>query len=115
MKITLTATVIHRHGPGGCGSCPQRDKCSALCSEAEMWANQDYVGQRELTIGLPRTGEMPELPENVYLTDIEASIVTLLGRGLNRRDICELLDMTPGNLRLKIFRIKRKCNGFGPL
>jgi DNA-binding CsgD family transcriptional regulator len=68
-----------------------------------------------LTIGLPRTEGMPELPENIYLTKMESEIITLWGRGLNRRDICEVLNISRENLRYKIHMIKKKYNGFGPL
>lgn len=95
--------------------CPTRNSCQTLCGEAEAWANQDYVGQRELTIGLPRTGEMPELPANVYLTETECAIVTLLGRGLNRRDVCQVMDMSRETLRKHLERLRKKSHAFYPL
>lgn len=32
-----------------CDDCPKRSICNTLCPEAEVYANQDYVEQSELT------------------------------------------------------------------
>jgi len=95
--------------------CPTRDNCTALCDEAEAWANQDYVGQREKTIGITQAKENSvEMWSNVFLTKTEREIVTLLGRGLNRRDVCQILNMTRDCLRNHIKRMRKKCYGFYP-
>ena len=95
-----------------CQDCDKRDRCTELCKEAEEYANQDYVCQKELTIGLPKLKEPLELFSNVYLTKREKEIVTLLGRGLNRADVCQVLNITRSALRINIYRLRKKCNAF---
>lgn len=48
--------------------------------------------------------------EQTYLTPREKEIVTLLGRGLSRWDVCELLEITRETLRKHIQRIKEKTS-----
>jgi DNA-binding NarL/FixJ family response regulator len=42
------------------------------------------------------------------LTTREGEIVTLLGRGLNNNDVCQVLDMKKNTLRQHLFRIRKK-------
>ena len=72
----------------------------------------DYVAQREITVGTPEPYPWPEQVEPVWLTPREREIVMLLGRGLNRRDICEVLKITSNSLRVHIFRMRKKSNDF---
>jgi len=48
-----------------CRECGKRALCSSLCPEAELYVNQDCVGQRELTIGLPKRGQLPNRLANI--------------------------------------------------
>ncbi len=91
-----------------CQDCSKKPTCTELCPEAEEYVSQDHVSQRELTIGLPRRGELPDLVSNTHLTKKEKEIVTLLGRGLNRSDICQLLDISRVALRNAIKRMRKK-------
>ena len=91
-----------------CDKCTHRSICSSLCPEALMYAEQDYVHQREVVIGLPIMRPYPSGVSNTYLTKREQSIVTLLGMGLTRKDICQLLSMSNGSLRIAILRIRKK-------
>jgi DNA-binding NarL/FixJ family response regulator len=97
-----------------CQDCPKRHLCSELCPEAELIVSQDEVSLRELPIGLPRHGSFPDLISNIPLTEREKQIVTLLGQGMDRDVICKLLNITRGNLRIVICRLRKKCNGFYP-
>jgi hypothetical protein len=42
-----------------CGVCAKRATCRRLCSKAEKWTDQDYIGQRELS-GYQRPVEIEE-------------------------------------------------------
>ncbi|KKL56481.1 hypothetical protein LCGC14_2244990 [marine sediment metagenome] len=92
-----------------CQDCSKKPTCVELCPEAEAYVSQDHVSQRELAIGLPRKGKLPDLVSNTHLTKKEKEIVTLLGRGLNRADICQLLDMSRDALRTMIKKTRKKA------
>jgi DNA-binding CsgD family transcriptional regulator len=94
-----------------CQDCPDRNSCLKLCSRAEIYVSQDYVGLRELPIGLPMYGEMPEPISNIPLTKMEKKILTLLGQGLTRADVCEVMNITRGCLRWHLDRLRKKTNG----
>ena len=92
-----------------CQECSEKPTCTELCLEAEAYVDQDHVSQRELTIGLPRQGKLPDLVSNTHLTKKEKEIVTLLGKGLNRSDICQVLDISRVALRNSIKRMRKKA------
>ena len=46
--------------------------------------------------------------DETYLTPTEKEIVTLLGRGLSRMDVCLVLEITRATLRKHIQRIRNK-------
>jgi len=91
-----------------CQDCPTYNSCLKLCPEAEVYVDQDYVGLRELPIGLPMYGEMPEPISNIPLTKMEKKILTLIGQGLNRSEVCKLLKISRHNLRERLFRLPKK-------
>ena len=92
-----------------CETCDKRDQsCAELCPEAETYVSHDNVKQKEKVIGLPRFGKLPELKSNTHLTPREKEIVTLLGRGLRRSDVCQLLNITPDTLRKHLSRTRKK-------
>lgn len=93
-----------------CQDCLNRNSCSILCPEAEAYASQDYVGLRELPIGLPMFGEFPKPISNIRLTKMEKKIVTLIGQGLSRKEVCELLKISRLALRAHLIRLRKKCN-----
>ena len=95
-----------------CRDCTLRELCSELCPEAELIVAQNEVTQKELPIGMPKYGRFPELLSNVYLTKREKQIVTLLGQGMERGEICELLEITRENCRKIIQRLRQKCHEF---
>jgi hypothetical protein len=93
-----------------CKECVKRETCKKLCGPAKRYADQDEVKLRELTIGLPMYGNLPENVSNIPLTKMEKKIVTLLGQKLTRGDICKLLKLNRLSLRLHLFRLRKKCN-----
>lgn len=71
--------------------------------------NQDYVPQREETIGLPGHASLPtEQVSNIPLTEMERKIVTLLGQKLSRGEVCQILGISRGTLRIHIWRMRSK-------
>ncbi len=94
-----------------CQDCSKKPTCTELCPEAEAYVGQDHISQRELTIGLPRQGELPDLVSNTHLTKREKEILALLGRGLNRQDICQLLSISRKNLRVCLTKLRKKQRG----
>ena len=95
-----------------CQDCPKKESCRELCEEAEAYVGQDYTAQRELTIGVPEPAPWPVQVSNVYLTKREREILTLLGRGLTRSDVCKVLEISKTNLRVHIRNMRRKINDF---
>jgi DNA-binding NarL/FixJ family response regulator len=91
-----------------CSSCPFRATCLILCPEAEQYASQDHVPQREQPVNTYYINPMPETRSNTHLSKREKEVVTLLGKGLTRRDVCEILNITRENLRNILARLKRK-------
>lgn len=92
-----------------CTECPKYAVCNVLCSSAELYVRQDEVRGKEILIGLPRYQDVEILlSSNTYLTKTEREILTLLGRGLTRGDICQVLEISRGVLRWHIYNIKKK-------
>ena len=95
-----------------CQDCPKRYECLELCTEAELYVDQDHIGRDELPMedmdDVDCLADWPDLIKTVHLTKREKEILTLLGRGLNRKDVCELLDITRGTLRWHVSQIKKK-------
>ncbi len=98
-----------------CQDCPKKVSCSNSCPELESHLKQIEVRQREKLIGLPRYGKLPELISNIPLTKRERQILTLLGQGLSRKDICQLLEINRHLLRMHILNLKKKIDAFDPL
>ena len=95
-----------------CFECANRENCQELCDDAEAYANQDHVKPKELPIGLPRYKALIVLGSNVYLTRREREILTLLGRGLGRADVCQVLRIKRNVLRWHIHNLRKKTNDF---
>ena len=83
-----------------------------LCKTAEEYVNRDYVGQKEKLIGKVQYGDFLKTISNVYLTKREKEIVTLFGKGLDRTDLCQVLNISRNALRINIYRLRKKCNDF---
>ena|GEM_PF-3365320 len=99
-----------------CQTCPQKPFCSHLCPEAEAYVRQDHQTAREFfsfpeAKYSPRSEELERLPS---LSKTEWKIVTLLKKGLTRKQISEILEVSRPNLRRFLLKIKRKGHAFGP-
>lgn len=93
---------------GLCTDCPHRPLCSCLCPEAELYAKQDEVAQRELTIGIPQHGMWPDPIEKSMFTPTELKILHALLEGKTRETICQELKMTRETLRRHLANLKKK-------
>lgn len=92
-----------------CQSCPSKSVCNSACPELELHLKEEIeITQREKTIGTPIYSPAIRWPSAVALTRGEREIVTLLGKGLSRDDVCETLDITRHNLRMHLTRLKKK-------
>lgn len=91
-----------------CDECPHRSVCSSLCPEAELYAGQDKVSQREKPIGLPRYGRMPMPKREIKFTKKEEEIVRFLAKGTSKKKICETLEITSGYYDVLWSRLKKK-------
>jgi DNA-binding NarL/FixJ family response regulator len=101
-----------------CTECPKYAVCKVLCVEAETYANQDYVRQSEIStdrIEYLRMDKIKLLIEwqsssrAIDLTKREREILILLGKGLSRKDVCELLDITNKNLNFYVCMLSKKA------
>ena len=90
-----------------CQGCPSRSVCQSSCPELVLHLKETEGSQKELPVSNPRYGKIP-WSSSIPLTPREKEIVPLLGKGLTRRDVCQLLDITRGNLKKIIQRMKKK-------
>ena len=93
-----------------CETCDKREYCSELCPEAELFVKQDSVPRLEEPVGLLPVKKFikPLLKKNTHLTDKEKKILTLLGKGLSRSDVCQLLNITQTTLTSHLSNAKKK-------
>lgn len=84
---------------GLCDRCrvPGRDKCTKLCPEAEAYADQDYLNQKELPIGRPRKDSdpfnlinRPHKPKQDLKDDFLSIVVQLSSLGYSQREISRM-------------------------
>ncbi len=99
-----------------CQECPKKSFCSELCPEARLYAAQDETRRQEVLIGQIKYSNPENLPisppDFAKLTKTEKKILTLLGMGLNRKEVSKLLAISRENLRVRLFGLKRKFNAF---
>lgn len=93
-----------------CNDCPNRHLCNQLCPEAELAVSRDEVPLKELPIGLPRSGRLPNLVSNIYLTKREKQICTLLGSGLTRVEVAQVLEISISTVRSHLNNLKKKLD-----
>lgn len=77
-----------------CNECLRREKCTKLCPEAELYVNQDASKK-----GLNR---------NLAFSLMEKQILHRLLEGKTRKEICQLLKITPQSLRNYVKNLKKK-------
>ena len=93
-----------------CQECSKKETCQELCPEAEIYVDQDRIPQAELTVGFDITNYIEPLSfvSSIHLTKKEKEILTLLGKGLGRGDVCQLLEMSRDTFRVHIANLKKK-------
>lgn len=80
-----------------------------MCPEAEIFASEDEVELKEVTIGIPHFGKkIGEIGPEISLTFRERQIYSLWMGGLNRKEICKTLKITGKNLRTRLHDINQK-------
>ena len=97
--------------PPDCRTCKQFDQCRQLCEQAERYASQDDVKQKEETIGIPVIIESVKMnvADAVSLTKREREIVTLFSMyRFNRKEVAQYLNISRESLRQHIQRIRQK-------
>ncbi len=90
-----------------CQVCKQYRTCKRICELIEAYVNQDYMPLKELAIPYPIESTF-EYSSSTYLTKKEKQILTLLGSGLDRREIAEVLKTKRETIRTHIYNIKKK-------
>ena len=93
-----------------CTTCSKRDLCNSLCPEAELFASQDYVSQKELPIGLPGYGRILPQCSSIYLTRREIQISRFLAVGFKQVEIAVILKIKAVTVRQHVFNIRKKLN-----
>lgn len=93
-----------------CKTCLKKQSCKKICKELEEYLKKDIdVYQQEALRGdFPEDVSFPDWLSNIYLTKKEKQILTLLGRGLSRSDICQVLNITRLTLRVHLINLKKK-------
>jgi len=99
---------MKRNSPGDCSSCTDRWFCKELCDSAKLYSNQDYVYRTEIPTELLPPMQLLHVDCPTRLTPKERKILTLLGSGLSRKEICQAIDIKGNTLRWHIFNIKKK-------
>ena len=79
-----------------------------MCPEAEAYANQDAISQKELNISNPFWGKWPEPVEKSKFTPTELNILHAFLDGKTREEISQSLKITRESLRRHIANIRRK-------
>ena len=97
-----------KRNEGDCSCCTSRWFCKELCEPAKLYVGQDYVYRHELPMELLPPKALPHVENPTYLTKTEQKIVTLLGQGLTRKEVCQHLEMRRVTLRNNLSRIKKK-------
>lgn len=93
-----------------CQECTKRHLCQSECPELSLHLKEIEKPQREITFGfLGNPRKIPWASSNpVNLTKREQEILMLLGQGLSRRDVSEMLDITLNSVRVHLFNVKGK-------
>ncbi len=79
-----------------CQDCPDYNSCLKLCSDAEVYVDQD--------------ASIVHLPDDFHLTKMEAKIVRLFMHGKTRSAVAETLNISRDALDQHISRMKKKSD-----
>ncbi len=98
---------------GLCTDCPNRKYCNSLCPEADIYANQDWGYLQELTIGIPSftKKDIVDIEKEKVISSFnqlsrKKQVMALLGEGLSREEVAQVLGITRRNLREIVRRSK---------
>ncbi len=99
-----------------CDKCEKKESCTKLCSEAEQYANQDYVGVKRSVMTTPdihfaEHGDLSTWMDdniNIHMSKREKQVVTLISMRLTRKEICQVLDISNSALKMCISRLRKK-------
>ena len=76
-----------------CKECDKYKTCTSLCAAAKMYANQDYKGQREKPIGLPRRKAIEY--QKLTKSNEEKIIELYFIKHLKQIQIAEIIHVSP--------------------
>ena len=95
-----------------CEKCHLKPTCKQLCDTAEKYISVEVIPQRRNTCAYndKQLYISLEINKPIYLTKTERQILTLLGQGLYRRDIAQILGKTRNSIRWHIHNLKIKYN-----
>ena len=118
---------MKRNSPGDCSSCTERWFCKELCPDAERIIGQDYVpqNQNEHLSGSLYPKPLPHVDAQTDLSNIpkvlklfaefyssleplEIKILRKFLEGKTRKEILQILNITPNSLYVRVWNIKRK-------
>jgi len=94
-----------------CNDCDKRDLCQVLCPEAELYVDQDFVQQSELTLTHENVRRWPERALNL-LTKKQGYVVELLGRGYSRAEVANILGISRKALKQRLYRARKSVTEF---
>ena len=105
-----------------CAKCPLRSKCRVPCERIKSLVNKDQVRRKEVPLsrirGVPSRCIWEEYSGSSWkipLTKREREIVTLLGKGLDRGEIVQVLKISRHALRERLSKLKMKCDECLPI
>jgi len=91
-----------------CTNCPHgktRETCTELCAEAEAYANQDYVSQRELRLAPAYAKNLDEDFDSPWEAEREDPTLRLKHRtnelherGFSQQEIADILDVNQSTI-----------------
>ena len=102
-----------------CTDCPNRPICQTLCPEAILYVNQDNVSLKKLLgagriykkkmsdVDLMAAQEEENMLDAFFQLPRKKQVLTLLEKGMSRKEIAEVLGITRENLRDIIRRLNR--------
>ena len=97
-----------------CTDCIKRQYCSSLCPEADMYAGQDWIYQKELVSNkLDYTKPWPDIKQKSIFTKTELLILHALFNGKTRPEIAKSLKISISSIRSHLRNIRKKsCINF---
>jgi ATP/maltotriose-dependent transcriptional regulator MalT len=85
-----------------CQECPIRDQCRKLCSEAEVYVDQDNAGH------CPGRAEL-------HFTEMEKKLLMLLASGRTKAGVRKALNLSAHALNVHIANLRKKSQETDPI